>query len=85
MEAAQQSLQQPVFTIGFKPNTYGKLNFGYVDHSLYQGNLVTAPVNDSQSSWVVDAITLSAGKAAVTQKMLFGMYPPLRLQDVEAN
>lgn len=48
------------------------LNFGYVDPSLYQGNLITASVNAGQSSWLVDAITLSAGSASITQSMLFG-------------
>ena len=73
MEAAQQSLQQPVFTVGLKANALGTLDFGYVNHSLYQGDLVTALVNNSQSSWVVDEITLSAGRATVTQQMLFGV------------
>ena len=72
MEAAQQYLQQPIFTIGLRPNNQGTLNFGYIDNSLYQGSLISAPVNASQSSWVVDAVTLSAGSASITQSMLFG-------------
>ncbi|KAI4246203.1 MAG: hypothetical protein LQ352_006445, partial [Teloschistes flavicans] len=71
MQAAQQYLQQPIFTVGLRPDSQGTLNFGFVDDSLYQGNLISAPVNASQGFWVVDAITLSAGSASVTQSMLF--------------
>ncbi|KAL8641233.1 MAG: hypothetical protein Q9228_001932 [Teloschistes exilis] len=71
METAQPYLQQPIFTVGLRPNAQGSLNFGYVNDSLYQGNLISAPINASQASWVVDAITLSAGPATVTQSMLF--------------
>ncbi len=74
MEAVQQNLPQPVFTIGLKPNSHGTLNFGYVDKSLYQGDLITAPVDNSRSAWIVDSLTLSAGKATVTQQMLFGTH-----------
>lgn len=76
MEAAQPYLQQPIFTVGLRPNAQGSLNFGYVDDSLYQGNLISAPINASQASWVVDAITLSASSATVTQSMLFGHLSP---------
>ncbi|KAI4196169.1 MAG: hypothetical protein LQ350_006717 [Teloschistes chrysophthalmus] len=71
MEAAQQYLEQPVFTVGLRPNSQGTLSFGFVDNSLYQGNLISAPINASQASWVVDSITLFAGSATVTQSMLF--------------
>ena len=73
VEAAQESLRQPVFTVSLKANSPGIFNLGHVDHSLYQGDLVTAPVNNSEASWVVDTITLSAGNATVTQQMLFGV------------
>lgn len=74
MEAVQQKLPQPVFTIGLKPNSHGTLNYGYVDKSLYQGDLITAPLDNSRSAWIVDSLTLSAGKATVTQQMLFGTH-----------
>ena len=72
MEAAQQSLPSPVFTVALKPNNQGMLNFGYVDDSLYKGDLVSAPVDASQASWRVNAVTLSAGSASITQSMVFG-------------
>ena len=75
MEAAQSLLEQPVFTVGLKPNAHGTLNFGYVDPSLYTSHLITAPVDNSQSLWVVDEVTLSAGNATVTQQMIFGTHP----------
>lgn len=74
MEAVQRNLPQPVFTIGLKPNSHGTLNFGYVEKSLYQGDLITAPVDNSRSAWIVNSLTLSAGKASVTQQMLFGTH-----------
>ena len=74
MEAAQQYLQQPVFTLDLKPDSQGTLEFGLVDHSKHKGTLVEAKVNNiSDPSWTVDSVTLSAGKKAkVTQQMLFG-------------
>lgn len=75
MEAVQHKLPQPIFTIGLKPNSHGTLNFGYVDKSLYQADLITASVDNIRSAWIVDSLTLSAGKATVTQQMLFGTHP----------
>ena len=75
MEAAQPYLQQPVFTLDFKPNSQGTLELGIVEHSKHKGTLVEAKVNNiSDPSWTVDGVTLSAGKEAnVTQQMLFGV------------
>lgn len=72
MEAAQKYLHEPVFTISFKPDSTGDLQFGVIDKSKYKGDLVEAEVNNKSSSWTVDSITLSSGKAKVRQKMLFG-------------
>lgn len=74
MEAALRSLRQPVFTTAFKTDSLGSLTFGFINHSSYKGNLITARVNASRSSWVVDNIVLYAGngKADVTQRMQFG-------------
>jgi len=85
MEAVQQKLSQPIFTIGLKPNSHGTLNFGYIDKSLYQGDLITASVDNSRSAWIVDSLTLSAGKATVTQQMLFGSHPRQRLGGMKAD
>ncbi|KAI4249422.1 MAG: hypothetical protein LQ352_005651 [Teloschistes flavicans] len=72
MMAVQEQLQQPVFTLNFKPDSSGDIDFGLVDHSKHKGDLVEAKVNNiSDPYWTVDAITLSAGKAKVTQRMLF--------------
>ncbi|KAL8690392.1 MAG: hypothetical protein Q9218_004154 [Villophora microphyllina] len=72
MMAVQEQLQQPVFTLEFKPDSTGNLEFGIVDHSKHKGTLVEAKVNNiSEPYWQVDAITLSSGKAKVTQRMLF--------------
>ena len=73
MEVAQKYLQEPVFTTNLKPNSEGWLNFGYIDHTQYQGQLVTATADNSTASWTIDSLTLSAGKSTFTQQMLFGM------------
>ena len=75
MEAAQHYLQQPVYTLDLKSDSRGTLEFGLVDHSKHQGTLVEAKVdNATDPSWTVDSATLSAGKASVTQTMLFGRW-----------
>ncbi|KAL8717925.1 MAG: hypothetical protein Q9225_004889 [Loekoesia sp. 1 TL-2023] len=70
--AAQSQLQQPVFALSLKSSTKGKLSFGYVDKKQYKGDLMTAPVdNETYPAWVVREVTLTSGKAKVTQPMLF--------------
>ncbi|KAL8754074.1 MAG: hypothetical protein Q9184_005224, partial [Pyrenodesmia sp. 2 TL-2023] len=72
MMAAQSQLQQPVFTMKLKDSTEGKLSFGSIDRKQYKGDLMTSPVNNQTfSAWVVDKVTLSSGKAKITQPMLF--------------
>ena len=73
MEAVQSQLQQPVFTVNFKPDSTGNLDFGIVDHSKHKGTLIQAAVNNqTNSDWTVDGITLTAGKAKFRQSMDFG-------------
>lgn len=72
MEAAQQYLQQPVYTLDLQTDGRGTLEFGLVDHPKHKGALIEAKVDNTTSSWTVDSITLSAGKAKITQTMLFG-------------
>ena len=74
MEALQSQLQQAVFTLNFKPDSTGNLEFGIVDHSKHKGTLIQAEVNNrTNSDWTVDGITLTAGKAKIGQSMCFGM------------
>ena len=74
MESVQSQLQQPVFTVNFKPDSTGNLEFGIVDHSKHKGTLIQAEVNNqTNSDWTVDGITLTAGKAKLGQSMSFGM------------
>ena len=74
MEAVQSQLHQPVFTVNFKPDSTGNLEFGIVDHSKHKGTLIQAEVNNqTNSDWTVDGITLTAGKAKLEQSMSFGM------------
>lgn len=73
MMVLQDYLQQPVFTLNLKADASGEIEFGLVDHSKHKGNLVEAKVNNiTDPYWTVDAMTLSSGKAQVTQRMIFG-------------
>lgn len=74
MEYAQSSLDIPVFTANLRPdNQDGTLEFGFIDHSLYSGDLNTVPVNNStDGSWTVDQVTFAIGNVQITQQMLFG-------------
>lgn len=77
MMAAQSQLQQPAFTLNLKSSTKGNISFGYVDKKQYKGDLMTAPVdNETYPAWVVREVTLTSGKAKVTQPMLFGNHSP---------
>ena len=75
MEYAQSSLDIPVFTANLRPdNQDGTLEFGFIDHSLYSGDLSTVSVNNStDGSWTVDQVTFATGNVQITQQMLFGM------------
>lgn len=81
MEAAQRYLQQPVYTLDLQTDGRGTLEFGLVDHSKHKGALIEAKVDNTTSSWTVDSITLSAGKAKITQSMLFGMLPTEKFEN----
>ncbi|KAL8639479.1 MAG: hypothetical protein Q9228_003497 [Teloschistes exilis] len=73
MMVLQDYLQQPVFTLNLKADASGEIEFGLVDHSKHKGDLVEAGVNNiTDPYWTVDAMTLSSGKAQVTQRMIFG-------------
>lgn len=72
---AQKLVEQPIFTTYFKPYRPGTLSFGYVDTSLYHGDLIYLPVINT-GTWYVKQIILTAGTATVTQPMIFGTSHP---------
>ena len=61
MEAVQPSLDKPVFTADFKAAHAASLSFGFVNQSLYTGDLITLDINNSSSFWSVDGVTFSSG------------------------
>lgn len=77
MELVEDQLDLPVFTASFFPNNEdGTLEFGYIDQTLYTGNLISAPVNnETDGSWTVDNIVMTVKDVKVTQSMLFGIIP----------
>ncbi|KAI0484252.1 secreted aspartic proteinase precursor [Xylariaceae sp. FL0804] len=46
-------LSQPIFTVDFRHNSTGSMNFGYIDKSLYQGNVSYVAVDNSEGFWTV--------------------------------
>ena len=77
MELIEDRLNLPVFTASFYPNNVdGTLEFGYIDKTLYTGDLISAPVNNETSaSWTVENVIMSLPNVWVRQSMLFGTIP----------
>lgn len=85
MQLIQDRLDLPVFTANLQPNNQdGSLEFGYIDHTLYHGALVSAPINNTtDSSWTVDNVVMVINGIRVVQSMLVGirfpfLFPPFR-------
>ena len=72
MEAAIASLQRPIFALNLKKDSSGTLDFGHVESALYDRSFISASVNSSKASWVIDKVTLATEKMSVTHNMLFG-------------
>ncbi|KAI9729521.1 MAG: Type I transmembrane sorting receptor [Claussenomyces sp. TS43310] len=65
MEALQPSLDSPVFTTNFQYNG-GTLEFGYIDSSLYKGNLTELQIDNVTTyaaSWSVEGVHYMSGGA----------------------
>ncbi|RDA82674.1 putative aspartyl protease [Ophiocordyceps camponoti-leonardi (nom. inval.)] len=50
-ESVMPSLQEPVFTADLRRNASGAYEFGKIDSSKFQGDMVFTPVNNSQGFW----------------------------------
>ncbi|RDA91570.1 putative aspartyl protease [Ophiocordyceps camponoti-saundersi (nom. inval.)] len=50
-ESVMPSLQEPVFTADLRRNATGAYEFGTIDRSKFQGDMVFTPVNNSQGFW----------------------------------
>lgn len=60
--SSTQDLNQPVFTCCFRYGATGAIEFGYVDDSLYTGELTKVLVaNETGSSWTVEDVLFSIG------------------------
>lgn len=75
--AVQDQLDQPVFTCEFYDSQPGTLNLGFVDDSKYTGSLTKLAVNNqTESSWLVDGVSLSSGGNNISSTLtsvLFGL------------
>ena len=60
MGAVQPTLEKPLFTADFKAAHAASLSFGFVNDTLYTGQLVTLPINNGSSFWSVDGVTFSS-------------------------
>ena len=59
--AAQQYLEEPVFSLDLADTSNAVLNLGAVDKSRYTGNLTTVDTNTCKSSWCFTSVTFSVG------------------------
>lgn len=79
-------LPQPIFTVDFIPqpggNNVAEIDFGYIDPNKMNGDLYTAPINNSTGHWLVENVTFVVGDLArstdlavpgsFSQSMIFG-------------
>ena len=66
MESLQDQLPEPVFTVNLqRPPLTSALEFGYVNQSLYQGNLTTVQVDSSLGRWMVPNVTYTSNDQAL--------------------
>ena len=75
METLQHTLDQPVFAMNFQANAIQTMDFGFVNHTVYEGNLVNVPVDNSTSAWTITQVSAVAVKgvayAGKAQNMIF--------------
>jgi hypothetical protein len=86
MERLMSKLPQPIFTVDFIPqpggNNVAEVDFGYINPNKINGNLYTAPINNSTGHWLVENVTFVVGDLAkpgglavpgsFSQSMIFG-------------
>ncbi|MCJ1325787.1 hypothetical protein MMC10_002450 [Thelotrema lepadinum] len=53
-------LKQQVFTADLENSTSGTFELGYIDDTLYTGNLSTVAVDTSQGNWFVERVSFAA-------------------------
>lgn len=61
MEAVQDELDEEVFTCDFKAQHAASLSFGFVNRTLYTGDLIEIPINNADNFWSVDDVVFSSG------------------------
>ena len=78
MIAVQSYLDEPVFTADFRADHPKSLAFGFVNSSLYTGNLNTIPVDSSSGFWALNSVTFSSGSNSLGSlsgiDMIMGAY-----------
>ncbi|KAI1470475.1 acid protease [Daldinia caldariorum] len=60
-ENMKPSLDAPLFTADLQPGGKGVYNFGYVNKSMYTGNLIYADVDSSRGYWMITPSGYSIG------------------------
>ena len=63
VNAVKQGLPQAVFTVNFKEDKAGNINFGYVDTSEYTGAITYATVNTANGFWELTSNGYAIGAA----------------------
>ena len=60
-QAVEPQLDEKVFFCDFHAAHAASIGFGFVNKTLYTGDLSTLPVNNQSSYWSVDGVTFSSG------------------------
>lgn len=85
MERLMHRLPEPIFTVDFIPQEGGniaQLEFGIINTKKANGNMNTAPVNNSTGRWLVENIAFMIGDPGsgsfipINSSMIFGPSVP---------
>ena len=61
MDAIIGELDDKVFTCDFRANKTASISFGFVNETLYTGDLSKIPINNGSGYWSADGVTFSSG------------------------
>ncbi|KEY72462.1 hypothetical protein S7711_05137 [Stachybotrys chartarum IBT 7711] len=72
IDNVKDSLEEPVFTANLLKGMPGNYDFGYIDESLYNGNIEYANVTDMPSYWHINVSGFQVGSNGTYQDDTFG-------------
>ncbi|KAH8879262.1 microbial aspartic proteinase [Thozetella sp. PMI_491] len=72
LDSLKATLSAPVFTVDIKNNAAGTYNFGFINQSLYTGNISYSPVDTSLTYWNFTASGYAVGNGPFTPLNISG-------------